>query len=289
MAKIRQIVNRNIKPSKWPLVIGYFSCVHVMHSQLLNMNHHFNVLTFKDFYTKNSKAIYTFEQRIANIAKYKPVNIYVFDLNKHNMTAQDFVYKVLKTINPSEIIVGSDFKFGLDHKSADFLKQYFNVNVIPYNKQISTTNIVKALKAGKLEQANDYLDEPYYYQNKWIGGNKLGRKLGFRTINLKVNKNIVLPEGAYVSYTKIGNKKYPSISFLGISKTTGSLHKSLESHILNKNIAPRTLFPSAIRNNVKVSFLKPIRKNKKFANGQKLVEQLKKDKEFAIKYFKENI
>jgi len=289
MAKIKQIVNSNIRPSRLPLVIGYFNCVHVMHALLLNKEHNFNILTFNDFYTKNENAIYSFKQRINNIKKYNPKNIYIFDLTKNNMSAQDFVYKVLQKINPSEIIVGSDFTFGLDYKSVDFLKQYFNVVVIPYNKAISTTNIVKNIKKGKLSQSNDYLDEPYYYEGKWVGGRKIGRKLGARTINIKVNNNIALPDGVYISTTKIGKKKYNSISFLGTSETTGSLSRTLESHILDRKIHPRILTPNCIRKNIKISFLKQLRKNKRFANSHQLIEQIRVDKEQAIKYFKANI
>ena len=275
------------KYSNIPLIIGYFGSIHIMHNQILTRFANFNILTFKNIPGK--KSLYSDDERLQNLAKYKPDNIYVLDLKKHNMTAHKFINTVLKQIYPSEILVGSDFHFGSDHKDVWELKKFFKVHTLAYNPVVSTTKIMELLSKGEIEKANDWCALNYYYSSKWISGRKIGRKLGCRTINLDINHPLALADGAYVTKTYIGLKSYQSISFIGKSKTTYSTKRCLETHILNRKIPPKSIFPQSIRNKIKIEFLKEIRPNIYFESASELKAQLEKDKQFAHKYFKGNI
>ena len=142
---VKELKIKEIKKSKLPLIIGYFGSVHVMHSQLLDKFHYrrYNILTFKDYKTKLKTQLYTYEERISNLAQFKPKNIFVFDINKYNMKAEDFIWEVLLPLQPSSILVGSDFRFGSDLKLHTVLNQYFPVDTINHNKRISTSIISK--------------------------------------------------------------------------------------------------------------------------------------------------
>lgn len=286
--RIRKIGTERIKSSPYPLIIGYFGCIHVMHERLLSKHHPFNVLTFSDFGAKVDTQIYTAKDRLNNISKYGPDNIYVFDIEKNNLSAENFVKDVLKKINPSRIVVGGDFKFGYDHEDVEFLKKFFTVDVISYNPKVSTTLIYQLIQEKKLEAANALMFFPYYYRSSWVEGAKNGRKLGVNTVNLLVDHKCILPEGSYVARMTLGRKKYEGVAFYGQSKTFGVVKPTLEFHVMNHVIYPRFLMPKAIRDNVKVDFLKYIRPNDKFPHKEELVTAIKKDIQLAKDYFAHN-
>ncbi|MCF0227380.1 MAG: adenylyltransferase/cytidyltransferase family protein, partial [Malacoplasma sp.] len=106
---------KNIKKTtkQLPLAIGSFDIIHKGHWNLLKkvIGKEFNVLLIINS-PKTNTYFNTTEQRINNIATLNPKNIYVFDVKKNNYSDQVFINKVLKHINPSQIIVGSNFKFG---------------------------------------------------------------------------------------------------------------------------------------------------------------------------------
>lgn len=285
MAKYKELNLNAIKKSKLPLIIGYFGSVHVMHSQLLDKYHRYNILTFKDFKQKAKSQLYTFEERIENISAFKPQNIFVFDINKYNMKAEEFIWQVLLKLQPDSVLVGSDFRFGSDHQRYDIMNKYFPVDTITYNQRVSTSIIANLLARKQVEKANNLLYTPYYYIGKWIKGNHRGRKIGYRTINILIDHKLSVCEGSYVTRITIGRKSHKSVSFVGKSKTFKEQKAFLEVHILDRHIAARSLFPSSIRNKVKVEFLKFIRTNTQYKKTQQLVKAIEKDIKVAKAYF----
>lgn len=288
ITKVREITTGKIIPSKIPLVIGYFGSVHVMHVQLLTKFNNYNILTFKDYPRKVKSQLYSFDERIENLSRFKPENIYVFDIKKKNMKAEEFIQKFLMQIKPSHIFVGTDFKFGSDHQNYQLLNKYFPVQTIQYNSKISTTIISKLLSDHKIENANDLLVQPYYYVSKWIPGDKKGKELGFRTMNLLVDHRMPLGEGSYVARVTMGHSKYRAVAFVGKSKTYKRTQPTIELHVLGKRIQPRILCPTLIRNNIKVEFLKFIRENKQFKSEKTLANAIAKDIKIAKAYFDKN-
>lgn len=103
--------------------------------------------------------------------------------------------------------------------------------------------------------------------------------MGFPTANINLTKNI--PEGIYVSQTKIGNKQYPSLTFIGPAKTFDKKKFLAETYVLNfdKNIYGKW---------ISIKLLKKIRGNQKFASAKDLIKQMKKDEKEAREYFFNN-
>ena len=260
MVKINNLLSEKIIKSNLPLVIGYFNCIHLMHHKLLSKYTKFNILTFNDFTAKNKNKIYSFHERIYALKKYNPQIIYIYKIQSYNINGLDFINKFLKKINPNKIIVGSNFKFGSDHKNVCFLNRYFNVERIKQNKNISTTNIVNLLHIGKIQEANSFLKNNYIYTSKIIHGRHLGCKIGYPTINLKLNKLLILPDGVYVTKIYFKNKWFKSVTFIGKSKTTKSLHRTIETHIFDNS------FKFLCEENllIKIEFIYFLRKNRDF-------------------------
>jgi riboflavin kinase/FMN adenylyltransferase len=116
----------------------------------------------------------------------------------------------------------------------------------------------------------------YLFWGKVIQGKKRGKNLGFPTVNLRLHKKI--PDGVYVSKTKIDNKWHKSVSFIGAAKTFGAVEVFGETHILDFN---RDLY----RKWLSIKLLKKIRGSEKFQSETKLVAKIKKDIQEAIFYF----
>lgn len=286
--RIKEITPTTVTPSRLPLVIGYFGCVHVMHAELFSRHHHYNVLTFKDFAKKTDNQIYSYKERIHNIEQFHPDNIFIYDLNKYNMVADQFIKKVLLKLQPSSIFVGNDFRFGADNQTHKILRKYFPVDTINYNPAISTTKIAQLLLQGKIEQANNLLFFPYYYISKWVAGTQQGRTIGIRTINLLIDHKVFVPEGSYVSRLSIGRHTYHAVTFYGKSLVFNSPKQTLETHVIGRTIPPRVLVPGSVKERVKVEFLSYIRPPFNFSSKEELSSTIKNDIKIAKHYFEHN-
>jgi len=108
-------------------------------------------------------------------------------------------------------------------------------------------------------------------------GNNRGKALGFPTVNIPLHKNI--PEGVYISKTKIENREFSSLTFIGAARTFDSRIKKVETYIFD--------FDKSVYGKwVSVSLFKKIRGNIKFNSKKELVEQIKKDLIMAKDLFK---
>lgn len=116
----------------------------------------------------------------------------------------------------------------------------------------------------------------YVFWGKVRKANLRGKKLGFPTANINLTKDI--PEGIYISKTKIENVLYPSLTFIGKVKTFNEKKFLAEVFILdfNKDIYGKW---------ISVNLIKKIRNNQRFAAAEALAEQMKKDETEARKYF----
>ncbi len=116
----------------------------------------------------------------------------------------------------------------------------------------------------------------YQFWGKVRKSKQRGKGLGFPTANINLAKNI--PEGIYISNTKIVNSVYPALTFIGQAKTFNEKSFQAETYILNfkQNIYGQW---------ISVKLLKKIRYNKKFNSTKELIAQMKKDEIVAREYF----
>ncbi|MBI3984679.1 MAG: riboflavin kinase [Candidatus Levybacteria bacterium] len=110
-------------------------------------------------------------------------------------------------------------------------------------------------------------------------GSERGRLLGFPTANIALHKKIEL--GIYVSYTKVFEKTYPSVTFIGNATTFDEKEIKAETYILDFK---KDLYKKYIS----IRLLKKLRGNIKFKNEKELIRQIKKDIEDTKKYFLKN-
>ena len=133
-----------------------------------------------------------------------------FDRELADLTASEFVEKILvRQLQASRISVGMDFRFGrgragtaLDLQS--IASSYgIDVTLIGLHtcgegERISSSVIRESLASGDLKRANLLLGRPYSLVGTVVGGQRLGRTIGFPTANIELPLPKFLPRfGVY--------------------------------------------------------------------------------------------
>lgn len=271
------------------LALGYFDGVHLGHQKVIksavdyaqNNGKKSAVITFKDhpccyFYGVCPKYILSRKQREEEIAKLGVDFLYELDFNETlaGLSAEEYLKNILiKYFSPAAISTGFNHHFGARKSGdAEFLRQhqdrfkYFEIPPQKINNEIiSSTAIRNYLNKGEIAKANEMLGKNFSISGKVIEGQKLGRKLGFRTANLIYPAEIVdIPFGVYEVQTTYGK----GITNFGIRPTVSSTKKAvLETHILNFD---RDIYGEEIR----VEFLRMLRKEQKFNSLDELKRQI---------------
>jgi len=306
-----QIFNNTNIPKKYKnsaLAIGNFDGVHKGHQKVFKETKRFaikkkvtfGVLTFTPlpvmFFNKKIRNFrIASERQKLNFFKKNKVDFTInikFNKKFSKISALDFIKKILyKKINPKILVVSNNFKFGRNRLGdVNLLKKFskvcdyslLNIRPTKYSgKIISSTKIRTNLKKGNITLANKLLSRTWFIEGKIEKGKQLGRKLGYRTCNIKI-KNYVLPKvGIYAVKVSIGNKikKYNAVAYLGSRPTFGGKEIFLEINIFNIN---KNLYKKKLR----VYFLKFLRDDKKFKNSSELIRQMNKDVILAKKGLK---
>ena len=287
------------KYKKSSLAIGNFDGVHKGHQKVFKYakkyakktKTKFGILTFSPlpvmfFNRKITNHKLTSEDEKYNLLKKQGVDFIInikFNKNFSKISAGDFIKNIIyKKINPKLIFVSNNFKFGNKRKgNVNLLKKFekkygyklLKINPYKYKKKlISSTRIRKCLRKGNIDLANKLLSRKWSIAGRVIKGKKLGRKLGYRTCNIRI-KNYILPKsGIYAVKVSINSNKNISkgVAYLGSRPTFKGKEIFLEINIfgINKNL---------YRKKLKVYFIKFIRSDKKFRNSAELIGQMNKD------------
>ncbi len=132
-----------------------------------------------------------------------------FDAGMAKKSAQEFVIDVLvEGLGVGHVVVGADFQFGKGRAGNTAVLAYmgemegFGVTLFePVAAQghakISSTDIRKALKSGKPEEAATLLGHWWTIESHVIPGDKRGRTIGFPTINMKLEGCLEPAYGIY--------------------------------------------------------------------------------------------
>tara|TARA_B110000438_G_scaffold290700_1_gene326763 strand:+ start:45 stop:938 length:894 start_codon:yes stop_codon:yes gene_type:complete len=286
------------------LLIGNFDGVHLGHQSLIEFakkiaresDTELSILTFKPhpreviLNTKVDLILPYFEKiKVLKSFSVNSIDEIVFNKEISKMSPNDFISKFLEASGAVNIIVGKDFKFGIQASGnvqtlVSYKKSLFKVYAIEIehivNKRISSSLIKEFLSQGCICEVNKFLGRNYYIKGEVVEGEKRGRQIGFPTTNLKTEWNLLPKEGVYVTYIFVNGKRYDGITNIGYRPTFGKKDLLIESHLFDFNEFIYGL-------EIKIEFIKRIRSEKKFDSVEELIENIKKDVEFAKKIFGE--
>lgn len=208
------------------------------------------------------------------------------------MDAGDFIHNLLvKGLNTRWLLVGEDFRYG--HKRAGDINllrsmgKEFNFEVTTIrdindqqNHRISSSSLRESLNIGNLATSKELLGDNYRISGHVLHGLKLGRKLGFPTLNIRVPNNCALKTGIYIVKVRgLENKIMPAVASLGIRPTvTTDGQLLLEVHILDQSV-------DAYGKIVCVEFLEFLRNEETFPDLTILSAAIQKDAQDARNYF----
>ena len=100
---------------------------------------------------------------------------------------------------------------------------------------VSSTYIRQQIACGNMERAAQFLGHPYTIAGVVQHGRRVGRTLGFRTVNLEYPHEMQIPPyGVYVSRVIVGRQSHIAVTNIGVHPTFGDgAEVSVEPHILD--------------------------------------------------------
>lgn len=214
-----------------------------------------------------------------------------FNPRLRSMTAEVFVDQVLvQALAVKHLVIGDDFRFGSDRKGDfELLEKMSAANnfamertrtVEHQGERISSTRIRKLLQAEDFLLAEQLLGKPYAIHGKVVYGQQLGRKLGFPTANVRLNRYRSPLSGVFAVEALIDGKFVNGVANIGIRPTVAGLIKPiLEVHLLDFD---QTIYGKR----VSVRPVKKLREEKKFSSLDELKENIARDVERAKHFFK---
>ena len=172
-----------------------------------------------------------------------------FDSRFASLSPQAFIDDVLRGgLNAACVLVGDDFNFGarragdysmLDHAGSQGAPaQRFDVaRMLSYEVhglRVSSSAVRTALATGDMAQAAALLGRPYSVSGHAVHGRKLGRDLGFRTLNLRFNHPRPAASGIFVARVHgLCGTALPAVASFGVRPTVEDAGRVLlEVHCL---------------------------------------------------------
>ncbi len=144
------------------------------------------------------------------------------------LSPQTFVDTVLvQGLHARYVLVGDDFRFGAqragDYALLDAWADAKGFDVARMNSyevhglRVSSSAVREALRAGRMDEAGRLLGRPYAISGHVMHGRKLGRELGFRTLNLRFDHWKPAASGIFVVLVHgLGTKALPGVANLGV-------------------------------------------------------------------------
>lgn len=205
-----------------------------------------------------------------------------FDERVRRLGRDQFVGEVLvKALGVRHIVVGHDFRFGRDNQGdIACLRSLaasggFEVTEVPPfevdGERVSSSLIRTALGARDLTRAAKLLGRPYRMTGKVLHGEKLGRKLGFPTANLRLHRRTTPLAGVFaIRVTGGGLTNAPGVASLGTRPTVNGKELLLEAHVFDFD-------GNLYRKPLHVDFIAFLREERGFADLDALIAQMQID------------
>ena len=293
------------------LTIGNFDGVHLGHQALLKqvraaadrLGLEAAVMTFephpREFFARKMGDLSKAPARIANLRDklqslenngIDRVIVEHFSAHFAALTPQEFTEKVLvEGLHVKWLMVGDDFCYGARRAGnvamlTEAGKQYgFEVVTLPTvmngDSRISSSAVRAALAEGDFQHAEALLGHPYSISGHVIHGQKLGRTIGFPTLNLRVPHRPALSGIFIVQVHGLSEKPLAAVASLGVRPTVEDAGRVLlEVHIFD-------FAQSCYGKQVRVEFLHKIRDEAKFVDLPTLTAAIDNDAKIARAYF----
>jgi len=206
----------------------------------------------------------------------------------------DFIKNILiEKVKVKKIVVGYNYHFGRKQRGdVEILKQVCNLFQVDVDVMeplrigsttVSSSKIRELIKEGDVEEASKLLGRNYPVIGKVVQGAKRGQTLGFPTANLEISEELYPKKGVYAVEVVWNQQRLNGLANVGMNPTflspQGKEERSLsiEVYILNFH---QDLYGEEIQ----INFRKRIRDETRFNSPSELMEQIRKDVEWATEH-----
>jgi riboflavin kinase/FMN adenylyltransferase len=277
------------EPRPRRLAVGMFDGVHLGHRAVIEGAD--TVLTFDPHPVSVvapaavPKLITTLARKAELVADLGVRELVVIPFNREfaSRSAQSFIDDVLLgRLGATHVSVGENFRFG--HKASgdtDLLHadDRFETRVEPLlevdGEVVSSSHIRGLIQGGALQYAGELLGAPFVMDGRVAHGDKRGRTLGFPTANLVPRDGYVLPaHGVYACVARLADgRAFAAATNVGVRPqfVTGR-GELVEAYLVGFD---EDIYGQPLR----LEFRKRLRGEKRFADVDALVEQMRRDVE----------
>lgn len=213
-----------------------------------------------------------------------------FNASLASVSAEDFVDILARGMRTRFLLIGDDFRFGARRRGDFTLLQAtapshgFELaridTIVRDGHRVSSTAVRSALAAGDFGLAAELLGRPYAICGRVLHGRKLGRTIGFPTLNIRIPFERPAITGVFVVRAH-GVRAHPlqGVASLG---TRPAVERNgrllLEVHLFDFD---ETLYGRLVR----IEFVHKLRDERDFASLDRLTEQIRRDAQAARDWF----
>lgn len=260
------------------VALGDFDGMHLAHKTVITGAQNTIIYSVNNKFSLLQKSL--FEERYPN-------TVFADFSEIKNMDGEEFINKILlEKFSAGIVLCGYNFRFGKNASwNAMDLRNYLEkkdvwVRILEHldydSEPISSTRIRRAVKEGKIEQANKMLGYHFTFEAPVVEGDKRGRTIGFPTINQHLPTGLTVPKfGVYESRSYIDGRGYSSFTNIGIRPTWRVDEPLAETHIFGFE---GDLYGKSIR----IELIEYLREEKEFSSVEELKQQLEYDKSSII-------
>lgn len=215
-----------------------------------------------------------------------------FDTDFASRSAEEFVRDFLvDRLAVREVLVGASFRFGRRREGdVELLRRMgedlgFRVEGLEEETYrgapISSTRIRGAVEEGRVEEAMEMLDRPYEIVGIVVRGDRMGKRLGWPTVNIEPENELIPAEGVYATRIRFSGLEatFDGVTNIGTRPTVyENYERVVETHVLE--------FGSDVYDQaVELGFFKRLREEKIFPTIMDLSAQIRRDVDATREFF----
>ncbi len=242
--------------------------------------------TPKEFFSQESPParLMRFREKFEALAEFG-VDVFFcprFDEEMKNISADTFIRRILiHALNINHLVIGDDFRFAQGRAghlatlrragtALSFAVEEMQ-SVIVGGVRVSSTAIREALWQGNMAEARQLLGKDYRMSGRVIEGNRMGRKLGYPTANVNLNRLQSAVMGIFA--VRVSGRAWgplDAVASVGTRPTFAGTKPLLEVHIFDFD---QDIYGEYIH----VDFIARLRSEEKFDDVKDLVDQMHRD------------